>query len=83
MAKSTKSKLKSPKSPPTRRVIDVLVHDHGSIFLFSLLTPAAQEWVAENVETESHNWLGGSLAVEHRYAHALAAGMIDAGLNVR
>lgn len=74
------SKLKSLK---TRRVVDVIVYNHGSVFLFSLLTPAAQEWVGENVETESHNWLGGSLAVEHRYADKLAVGMIQAGLNVR
>ncbi len=63
--------------------VDVRVENHGSIMLFIVLTPAAVEWVAENVPTEGWQWLGQrSFAVEPRYADNLIAGMEDAGLIV-
>lgn len=74
---------RTPASPKTRRVTDVMVHNHGSVFLFTLLTPAAEKWVEDNVQVESYQWFAGQLAVEHRYAQDLAAGMVDAGLTVR
>jgi hypothetical protein len=52
----------------------------GTVFTFCPLTPAAKEWVSENVHTESYQWLGATFCVEHRYAWALAEGMIDVGL---
>lgn len=62
---------------------DVTVENHGSLFVFTILTDAANEWVSENVQTEPHQWLGDhTLAVEHRYAHDIAQGMLDAGLEV-
>lgn len=60
---------------------DVSVENHGSIMLFRLLTPAAQEWVDDNVADDAQ-FLGNGLAVEPRYAENLASGMIDAGLAV-
>ena len=59
---------------------DVLVHNEGTVFLFNPLTAEAKEWVEENVQTESHQWFGTTLVVEHRYALGLAEGMKDAGL---
>lgn len=61
---------------------DVQVENHGSIFLFRILTDAAQSWVDENVSEEAQ-WMGNGLAVEHRYAEDLAQGMLNAGLNVK
>ena len=62
---------------------DVVVENHGSLFTFILCTPAAREWVEENVEIEGYMWTNRiTFACEHRYAHDLAAGMQDAGLKV-
>jgi len=63
--------------------VDVAVGGGGSIFTFTPLTPMAEEWIAENVQAESWQWLGAGLCVEHRYAGDLAEGMQAAGLVVR
>jgi hypothetical protein len=60
---------------------DVRVENHGSLFVFQPLTPAAQTWIEENVSEESTWWAGG-LVVEPRYARDLAAGMLADGLRV-
>lgn len=63
--------------------LDVRVIEHGSVVSFALLTAAAQEWVAENVGSESWQWLGENvLVVDHRYAQGLYDGMKDEGLAV-
>ena len=63
---------------------DVEIHNEGSMMLFELFTPAAHDWVEENVQTDGYQWLGPhSFAVESRYAPHLAAGMAEAGLEVR
>jgi hypothetical protein len=59
--------------------VDVLVRNQGSIYLFQPLTPRAKEWIYANVQPNAQ-WFGASLAVEHRYAADLAAGMREAGL---
>ena len=60
---------------------DVTVEGHGNIYLFRLHTDTAREWVNENV-SEDRQMFGGALAVEHRYASELAAGMSADGLAV-
>lgn len=60
---------------------DVEVSNHGSVFLFALLTEAARDWVRENV-SEEHMMFGSSLAVEPRFALDLANGMKESGLKV-
>jgi len=62
--------------------VDVLVENHGTIFLFKPQTEAAKQWFAENVQTEGWQWLGKGLGVDHRFAENLVAGMIEAGLEV-
>lgn len=61
---------------------DVQVQDEGSVVLFHLLSRRAQAWVDANVQ-DGAMFLGDALAVEHRYAQALAQGMIGDGLRVR
>jgi hypothetical protein len=58
---------------------DISIENHGTIFLFRLNTPAAAEWVSQNVQ-EDAQFFGDALAVEHRYAQDLAAGMQADGL---
>lgn len=62
--------------------IDVAVSNHGTVFLFALLTDRAREWVDENVQAEGWQFFGGSLAVEPRMARDLAQGMLNDGLEV-
>jgi hypothetical protein len=76
--------VKSPakKSVPASKkpTPDILVANAGSVFTFCPLTTRAKEWISENVQTESWQWLGATLVVEHRYAWGLAEGMLDEGL---
>ena len=60
---------------------DVRIIGGGSVFLFLLLTPEAAAWVAERVSGD-RQMLGRGLAVEHRYAAALAADMLKDGLGI-
>ena len=63
--------------------VDVEVTDQGTIVLFTLHSERAKEWVQENVETESWQWLGDvSFAVDHRMAMSLVAGFVDEGMQV-
>lgn len=66
----------------TDDLIDVQITNNGSIFSFRLMTQAAKDWVEENVQTESYQFMGSTLHVEHRYARDLAAGMQEAGLEI-
>ena len=63
------------------RGVDVRILAGGSVFLFVLLTDAAREWVEQCVSQDRLMFRGG-LAVEHRYAAALALGMQDDGLMI-
>lgn len=60
---------------------DVEIIGGGSLYLFLLLTEQAREWVEECVSPD-RRMLGSGLAVEHRYAAALAEGMQADGLVV-
>jgi len=61
---------------------DVQIENSGNILLVTPLTPAARQWVEENVSIESWQWQGGSVAVEPRCLDNLVAGMKKAGLKV-
>jgi hypothetical protein len=67
----------SPSDAPA----DVRVAGGGTVSLFLLLTAEAHLWVEEHV-SEDRQMLGAGLAVEHRYAANLAAGMQADGLIV-
>jgi hypothetical protein len=58
----------------------VLIANTGNVFTFCPLTDRAKTWIDDNVQSESYQWLGATLIVEHRYALGLAQGPIDAGL---
>jgi len=60
---------------------DVIVENHGTIFLFEPTSQAAKEWIAENVSDDAQ-YFAGKLAVEHRYASDLADGMRRDGLTL-
>lgn len=68
------------RKPTTKPDVEFL--NNGSIMLVVPLTPAAKEWVADNLALEGWQWMGNAFACEPRYAGDLAQGMADAGLVV-
>jgi hypothetical protein len=48
--------------------------------MFTPMTPAAREWVGENVEVEPWQYMGASIACEPRFLDNLVEGMVEAGL---
>jgi hypothetical protein len=60
---------------------DVVISPEGTLFLFYLLSPAAEQWVEYNI-TGERRFFAGALVVEHRFANDLARGMSRDGLRV-
>lgn len=67
-------------SPEVMALLDVEISNDGSIYLFTLKSPQAREWVEDNVSEPQY--FAGRLVVEARYAVDLAQGMLDAGLRL-
>jgi hypothetical protein len=65
-----------------RQQADVVISDEGTIVTFTPLTDEARDWFDDNVHSESWQWLGRALGVDHRLASDLVAGIADAGLRV-
>ena len=61
---------------------DVEFLNHGSIMLVVPLTPAAKDWVDDNLALCTWQWMGNGFACEPRYASDLANGMTNDGLVV-
>lgn len=61
---------------------DVLVDTHGSVWTFEAISEAAKQWFKENVQSESWQWLGDKLGVDHRYASSLLEGIRAAGFSI-
>jgi hypothetical protein len=61
---------------------DVRIVDHGSIFIFELLTDEAREFVDDHVDPDANYFGEDRLVVEHRFAGNLAQGLSDHGLEV-
>lgn len=65
-----------------RKTSDFHVRDEGTIWLFTPLTAAANEFISEHVE-EDALFYAGSLVVEHRYVVDLVDGILDEGLTLK
>jgi hypothetical protein len=63
-------------------VTDVLIENHGSVALFTPMTPEAHLWIEENVHIEPWQWMGCSIACEPRCLTQLVEGMQEGGLVV-
>jgi len=50
----------------------------ASVYLITPLTKECQEWLEENVSKDAQ-YLGHSLAVEHRYVEGLICGLEENG----
>lgn len=63
--------------------VDVTMRGYGMDYIFQPVTDFAREWIDQNVDARSWQWLGGILVVDRRYAAGLRADMVDDGLIVR
>jgi len=61
-------------------VADFSLFQDSSIVVITPLSRAAKDWISENVEAESWQWLGRGLAIDQRYAGDIVSGMCEAGL---
>ena len=61
---------------------DVLIEHHGSVALFTPMTPDAHRWIEEHVEIEPWQWIGCSIACEPRCLDQIVEGMQESGLVV-
>ena len=52
--------------------VRVRIEWHGSLVLFVPKNKAARDWLTCHVDAEAWQWSGGSLAVDVRYAPAIA-----------
>jgi hypothetical protein len=64
---------------PVRRSIDFVLRYPRPIWLFTPLTPAASQFLSENIK-EAAQYFGDSLAVEHRYVEGLLLVLAEHGL---
>lgn len=60
---------------------DIVVHNHGSIFLLAAVTPAGEAWMAEHLPEDAPTF-GKAVAVEHRFVDAIIDGATTDGLEV-
>jgi hypothetical protein len=61
---------------------DVRIENHGTVWLFTPLSERAKALFQGDMETETWQWLGESLGIDHRPARTLAAQLVEAGLEV-
>jgi hypothetical protein len=79
--RSTWRKMALESSVVPDPTIDFIVSDEGSIFIFTPVTLAAREWVAEFLPKDAMHWAGG-VVVEHRYISDIVSGAHRDGLVV-
>ena len=58
------------------------IDNQGSIILFSPQGDEEYNWLVECVDSEPYQWLGNSLAVDHRMAGALIDEINDIGFAI-
>lgn len=61
---------------------DVRVESDSSMVLITPVSYVGRQWIDENIQAEGWQWLGGSLAVDKRYAEPIVNGMLNDGLDV-
>jgi hypothetical protein len=68
---------------PTRRTEepDFICEYHISLFLLRPLSPAASDWIAENLPSDRLTWNRGTV-IEPRYIFSIILAIQDEGLTV-
>jgi hypothetical protein len=65
------------------RVVDLEARDGGTVWAIRSLSRRARRWIEEHVQSETWQWLGDTLVIDHRYAWPLIEGMSADGLIYR
>ena len=65
----------------TTHSADFRIENHGSVWTFTPLNDDARHFLRVGVETESWQWLGESLGVDHRPAMMLREQLIEEGFS--
>jgi hypothetical protein len=60
---------------------DLLIENHGSIFLLRPCSERGKQWVAKNIPEDAQTF-GLAIVVEHRYIADIAKGATEDGLKV-
>lgn len=60
---------------------DFICEHHISLFLLRPITPAAFDWIAENLPIDRLTW-GNATVIEPRYVWPIILGIQDSGLSV-
>lgn len=63
--------------------LDFLIGNEGSVFTVTPLTPEALAYLRQHFETEGWQWLGHTLAVDHRYISDIVLHLQEEGYEVR
>lgn len=58
-------------------------NNQGSICTFTPDNDVEKKWMSDNLETETWQWQGNSLVVDHRMAHDLVEVMQYEDINIR
>jgi hypothetical protein len=61
---------------------DFELSNHGTIYIFTPLTPTARDWAAEFLPVDAQRWAGGTV-IEQRYISDVVTGARRDGLVVR
>lgn len=61
---------------------DITVYVDGNFAMLKALTEQGVSWIDDNLESESWQWLGNRLCVDHRYINAIIEGVINDGLSI-
>jgi hypothetical protein len=55
-------------NPSRRQPADFTIHQSGSVSLFAPITESARAWLCQHCPAgDDHQYIGDSLAVEHRF----------------
>lgn len=60
----------------------MIINDQGSIVMITPESDLEYDWLTDNTNAESWQWLGSSLAIDYRFADNLIEGIQDAGFIV-
>lgn len=61
---------------------DFHVHGGGTVYVLQPLSQEARDWVSDNLQVESWQFLGSGVGIEHRYIGDIVAGIRADGLTV-
>lgn len=61
----------------------MIINDEGTCVQFIAENEEELQWLVDNTESESYQWLGKTLSVDHRYASDIIEGIEADGFPVK